>query len=345
MTNPLQKIGKNRFTLTAILLLSLAGGFYSLLRFDNCSHRAAFSDAANTYFCLLFFTFILQRIHSFYHSRSAISVVHLSTITAFSLIIAGLSHSYGKWVGVGDSVYLSFLAKSFYVRWFFLFLLLLAIVQQLWIDKHLKDQHLAYQHLVEKERQLARSEISNLQQQFQPHFLFNSLNSISALVKMQPEKAREMIYNLSDFLRKTIQKGHDDFNTLKDELAYLELYLSIEKVRFGERLQVFILAEETAKDTELPALLLQPLLENAIKYGLNGSIGTIQIRLEMKAVEDLLEIAITNPYDPTAVMGKGTGFGLKSVERKLGLLYKRADLMQIKKTESDFTVRLKIPQT
>jgi LytS/YehU family sensor histidine kinase len=215
----------------------------------------------------------------------------------------------------------------------------------LWIDKHLKEQHLAYSRLIEKERQLAKAEMNNLQQQFQPHFLFNSLNSINALVKSQPENAREMILNLSDFLRKTIHKGKEDFNSLVDEIDYLNLYMSIEKVRFGQRLQLEIVNNESCQNAQLPSLILQPLVENAIKFGLNGNLGTIAIRLEIKCVANSLQITISNPYDSTAVMnGSGTGYGLKSVERKLGLIFKRADLLSIKKTTTDFTVNLTIPQ-
>ena len=344
MIDRIRKIGKNRFVFTAFLLALIGIGYFFMLRGNNIGYHAAFSDAIHSYFWMIFFAFILQRIHSFYHSRSAISVVHISIIAIFSLIIAFVTNGYANWIATTDFTYFNFLKNTFFIRWFILFVLLLTIVQQLWIDKHIAEQNKAYEHLIEKERQLAKSEISNLQQQFQPHFLFNSLNSISALVKMQPEKAREMIYNLSDFLRKTIQKGKDDFNSLEDELAYLNLYLSIEKVRFGERLQVEIQTDEVSNTAQLPALLLQPLLENAIKYGLNGNTGTIHIGLEANLSAELLSVSISNPYDATAVVGKGTGYGLKSVERKLRLLYKRSDLMQIKKTETTFSVVLKIPQ-
>jgi hypothetical protein len=345
MINRIQKIGKNRFVFFTILLALIHLAYFFLLRSNHIGYNAAFSDAFHNFFWVLVFFFILQRIHSFYHSRSAISVVHISTITIFSLVITLFTNWYGHWIAADDKIYLEFLENFFFVRWFILFLILLTIVHQLWIDKHLKEQHLAYSRLIEKERQLAKAEMNNLQQQFQPHFLFNSLNSINALVKSQPENAREMILNLSDFLRKTIHKGKEDFNSLADEIDYLNLYMSIEKVRFGQRLQLEIVNNESCQNAQLPSLILQPLVENAIKFGLNGNLGTITIRLEIKCVSNLLNITISNPYDHSAITnGNGTSYGLKSVERKLGIIYKRADLLSIKKTPTDFIVNLTIPQ-
>ena len=345
MKNRIQKVGKNRFVFFTILLALIHLAYFYLLRSNHICYKAAFSDAFHNFFWVLVFFFILQRIHSFYHSRSAISVVHISTITIFSLVITLFTNWYGNWIAGNDKIYLKFLENFFFVRWFILFLILLTIVHQLWIDKHLKEQYLAYNRLIEKERQLAKAEMNNLQQQFQPHFLFNSLNSINALVKSQPENAREMILNLSDFLRKTIHKGKEDFNSLADEIDYLNLYMSIEKVRFGQRLQLEIESDESCQKAQLPSLILQPLVENAIKFGLNGNLGNITIRLEIKCESNQLNITISNPYDQTAITnGNGTGYGLKSVERKLGIIYKRADLLSIKKTPTDFIVNLTIPQ-
>lgn len=345
MINLIRKIGKNRFAFTAFLLALITLGYYFLLRDNGISSHAAFSDAFHSYFWLAFFTFILQRIHAFYHSRSAINIVHISTIAMFSLIIALLTNWYGRWIAGADLNYLDLLPKIFFLRWFILLLLMLSIVQQLWIDKHLQEQNQAFNRLLEKERQLTKAEMNNLQQQFQPHFLFNSLNSINALVKSQPEKAREMLINLSDFLRKTIQKGKEDYNSLDDEINYLELYMSIEKVRFGERLQVKINVTDDCKSAILPSLILQPLVENAIKFGVNGTLGAIQIDIQITYQNNLLFVSISNPFDSDSMAKNGgTGYGLKSVERKLGLIYRRTDLLSIKNEENTFTVQLKIPQ-
>jgi LytS/YehU family sensor histidine kinase len=199
--------------------------------------------------------------------------------------------------------------------------------------------------LVENERQLAKAEINSLHQQFQPHFLFNSLNSISALVKSQPEQARTMLHNLSDYLRMTIQKDKIEFNTIQEEIDYLNLYLSIEKVRFGHRLSIEINLQEDCQTLLLPSLILQPIVENAIKYGLYAQIGELTISINITKVSDLLQISVTNPYDETIVSAtKGTGYGLASIKRKLKLFFKRDDLLSTRQENKQFTATLLIPQ-
>lgn len=341
----MRKVISNRFLWIALTLVLIDIGFYMMLRREGVTHSAAFSDALNTYFWLLLFSFILHRIHSFYHSRSAISIVHIGIITVFSMLTALLTQWYGHLVSESDIVYIHLSERLFYIRWLVLFLVFLAIVNQLWISKHTREQNQAFKRLLEKERQLTKAEMNNLQQQFQPHFLFNSLNSINALVKSQPDKAREMLLNLSDFLRLTIQKGKEEFNSVSDEISYLNLYMSIEKVRFGERLTVEINEDEHCNDKQLPSLILQPLVENAIKYGLNSQTGSITILLNISSEKNMLLISISNPYDKNAVnAGKGTGFGLKSIDRKLKFLYKRSDLLEIQQSDSQFSVTIKIPQ-
>lgn len=332
-------------TWIALALLGVGVGYYFLLLHFNVSPRAALSDAIGSYFCVLFFTFILQRLHVFYHSRSAINMVYLGIITIFSLLIVFLVQGYGKGIAESDEVYRDLLGTLFYIRWFVVFLILLVIVNLFWTDEHVKEQAQAFDRLVEKERQLTKAEINNLQQQFQPHFLFNSLNSISALLKKRPEKAREMLLHLSEFLRMTLQKGKTDFGYLAEEIDYLNLYMAIEKVRFGNRLSIAIEKEGDCAQAQLPALILQPLIENAIKYGLNSKTDQIHIGVMMRCDASYLMIKVQNPYDDNDVSAvKGTGFGLESIERKLKFLYKQNGLLQIQKQNEIFKVTLKIPQ-
>lgn len=337
--------GKNRFAFIALLFFMLDIGYYFLLRSLGIGGRQAMYESLTSFILILFFSFILQRIHKYYHSRSAITTVHISIIFIFSFLSAVFLQEYGKWIGVSDVTYMNFLVNAFYFRWFLLFLVFLTVVNQLWIEKHLQEQSKAFARLIEKERQLASAEINNLQQQFQPHFLFNSLNSIGALIKSQPEKARSMIHNLSDFLRLTIQKSKDEFISIQQELDYLNLYLAIEKVRFGHRLNIQIEMQETCSEMVLPSLLLQPIVENAIKYGVYGNIGELTITISISCSDNLLRISITNPYDPLTVSSsKGTGFGLESINRKLTLFYNRTDLLQTEKTDQQFTTHVQIPQ-
>src|SRR5690606_31478419 len=121
------------------------------------------------------------------------------------------------------------------------------------------------------------AELQKLQLQLQPHFLFNCLNSINALIIVRPEEARKMVEQLSEFLRITLRRADEHWIKLRDEWHYLQLYLEIEKIRFGHRLEVVTTFEEESLDRQMPTLLLQPLVENAIKFGLYGTTGNVTI--------------------------------------------------------------------
>ncbi|MBN9482046.1 MAG: hypothetical protein BGO70_15860 [Bacteroidetes bacterium 43-93] len=187
------------------------------------------------------------------------------------------------------------------------------------------------------------AELYKLRQQLQPHFLYNSLNSISALTMIAPEKAQEMISKLSDFLRSSVKREAQDLIPIQEELSYIEAYLSIESVRFGNRLKV-IFDKGYTDDAMIPPFLLQPVLENAIKFGLYGTIGEVTIAVNIALTDAMLQISISNPYDSDSQIPRGTGFGLEGIARRLHLLYGRADLLETLKTTNTFTTKLKIPQ-
>jgi sensor histidine kinase YesM len=136
--------------------------------------------------------------------------------------------------------------------------------------------------------------------------------------------------------------------TLAEELAYLELYLSIEKVRFGHRLCTETECDPQAAACRLPSMLLQPIVENAIKFGLYDTTDgvTIRIRAQAHPDENLLTIQVRNPFDPfTAQPRQGTGFGLAGIERRLFLLFARHDLLRTEAEGAVFTTTLTIPQS
>ncbi len=197
----------------------------------------------------------------------------------------------------------------------------------------------------ESERILRDAELYNLRQQLQPHFLFNSLNSIIALIGFKPEEAKNMTFQLSDFLRGTMRKDDRQLISLTDEIAHLRLYLDIEKVRFGHRLSINFHLQEEANTAKVPCMIIQPLLENAIKFGLYNVIGNVEITIDIKLENYMLWITITNPFDSDQFeTKKGTGFGLSSIQRRLFLLYSRTDLLETSVKDHIFTSTLKIPQ-
>jgi two-component system LytT family sensor kinase len=264
---------------------------------------------------------------------------------ALSLIWLLLTHMILMFSFKNDTSYINMLNSSSMLRYSIAFLMLgcMAALSLLYYSQ--QEQKEMDKRKADAEKLAKDAELYKLRQQLQPHFLFNSLNSISALTGVQPEKARHMIQQLSDFLRGTLRKEDNQWSTLKEELEYLQLYLDIEKVRFGYRLQTKIECEDEAIQMKLPSLLLQPVVENAIKFGLYDTVGEVMITITGKTKNDSLEVIITNPFDPeTAQPLKGTGFGLGSIKRRLFLLYLRHDLLTTSTRNNQFIVTIEIPQ-
>ena len=147
------------------------------------------------------------------------------------------------------------------------------------------------------------------------------------------------------FLRGTLRKDELETISLGDEIEHLQLYLDIEKVRFGHRLSTEIVANADEIICKIPPLILQPLVENAIKFGLYDVVGEVAINVVCSCTKDFLTVTITNPFDDkTSSPQKGAGFGLSSVKRRLYLLYGRNDLITTIHNNNTFTTTVKIPQ-
>lgn len=246
---------------------------------------------------------------------------------------------------IQDGLYLAFASDSLPMRVVFGWLLLLMLLLINWFWYYTKEQRQLEDRKAATEKLAREAELYTLRQQLQPHFLFNSLNSISALAVVQPQQARAMVQQLSDFLRGTLRKDNQQRVTLSEELKQLELYLAIEKVRFGHRLQTIVAIADDARELHLPALLLQPIVENAIKFGLYGTTGDTTISIKATRETEGLVIRVQNPFDADATQAQGgTGFGLSSVQRRLYLLYARPDLVQTQQHENQFTTTVTIPQ-
>ncbi len=242
-----------------------------------------------------------------------------------------------------EAHYLEFLSQSIPFRWAIGFIALTAVgVSTVY---YLRWTELLDQQTRESDlKNIAReAELQKLQLQLQPHFLFNSLNSINALILTKPDEARKMVQELSDFLRLTIKRADEPWINLSQELEYLKTYLAIEKVRFGHRLDVIITIDEPCYEWQIPTLVLQPLLENAIKFGLYGTTGKISIELTAKMNNNQLEIEISNPFDSDMQPASGSGFGLTGLQRRLYLIYARNDLVKTNIKTNTFTVNLTLP--
>jgi two-component system LytT family sensor kinase len=188
------------------------------------------------------------------------------------------------------------------------------------------------------------TELKMLRSQINPHFLFNSLNSISSLTITNPEKAREMVVKLSEFMRYALSRKDEQPVTLQNEMENLRLYLDIEKVRFGDKLVTEEIIEKRCLDFKIPVLLLQPLYENAVKYGVYESTDPVRITTEARIINSYIEITISNNYDISPQQRIGTGTGLLNVTRRLNLFYGNNASITTTKENGMFTARLYIPE-
>jgi two-component system LytT family sensor kinase len=181
--------------------------------------------------------------------------------------------------------------------------------------------------LEEQKRLLLEARLDALQRQINPHFLFNTLNSIASLVRMKPEMAREMVVKLANILR-ALLKDHDTYVPLRDELSFTDDYLDIEVVRFGaEKLRIEREIDPRTLDVLVPSILLQPLIENSIKHGLEPRLngGTVTLRSRLEGDRILIEVAddgVGMGNRPVSALRRtGAGIGMKNVQERLEVLY------------------------
>ena len=189
------------------------------------------------------------------------------------------------------------------------------------------------------------TELKMLRSQINPHFLFNSLNSISSLTITDPEKARDMVIKLSDFMRYALSRKDEQPVSFSSELDNLRLYLDIEKVRFGERLVIEEHIDSECLEMKIPVMLLQPLYENAVKHGVYESTESVKIVTTASLIDGYLLITISNNYENGTSSAKGTGTGLINVTRRLELFYGNKASISTEKQNGIFALKIYIPVT
>lgn len=206
--------------------------------------------------------------------------------------------------------------------------------------------------LEEQERLLLEARLDALQSQINPHFLFNTLNSVSSLVRFDPDRARELIVKLSKILRRLLGK-HGEFVQLREEIEFLDDYLDIEVVRFGrDKLRIYKNLDPDTLDVVIPAILLQPLVENSIKHGLSPKVDGGSITLRSRLQENKLIIQVEDDgvgmSAPPAVaaehMGSGRGIGMMNVAERLHVLFGDEGRMTVQSRDGQGTlVMLELP--
>ena len=193
-------------------------------------------------------------------------------------------------------------------------------------------------------RTLAReAELRALRAQINPHFLFNSLNSISALTAVDPARARDMCIRLSDFLRKTLSAGERDAIPLADEIALARTYLSVEQIRFGARLTFDIDVDGVCDRCLVPPLVLQPLVENAVKHGISGLTEGGAITVRVRCNDRYLRLTVENNFDVEYRAAKRGGIGLANVRNRLRARYDQEARMEAGAQDDRYRVEIVLP--
>ncbi len=333
------------FLVWLLIIVIHAGILYGLLSFPPV---LCFVDSASFYLILAGFGMSYYFAVRFFSSRNRITFQEVATHLAGVLIVVTLVaflHDRIMRSWVENEEYLGYLQFSLGWRIASGVMLLLILVLIYYLYNH--NQYMTIQQNREKDLQnmLKESEMEMLKFQINPHFIFNSLNSISALTMTEPELAQEMVIKLSGFFRNALGKDRKDVNTVAEEMQQMALYLDIEQVRFGDRLKIIQDIPENCLKHKLPALILQPLYENAIKHGVYEQLDNVEIKTEIKCREGLLEISISNTFDPMQKASvKGTGIGLKNVRSRLELMYGITDLVTIERTRDMYRVKIIVPQ-
>ena len=195
----------------------------------------------------------------------------------------------------------------------------------------------------ELKKLVTEAELRSLKFQINPHFIFNSLNSMSALTEIDPLKAKKMIIKLAEFLRFILKTNEMNKNSLSEELINIRLYLDIERIRFEDKFEYIEDIHDGCNNIEIPSMILQPLFENAIKHAVYETLDKVILKLTCRLQDNFLKIIMENNYDEITPAQKGAGVGLKNIRERLKLIYHRDDLFETKVDKGIFRITLFIP--
>lgn len=308
----------------------------------------------NAYCDSLVFNFLYMVLGlSFWFTVSFNSLENYSTSKVFLNHIAAAIITSGLWILIGyyaiinlitaDKVYSDFLLKSLVWRFLIGILFYTVIIAVDYVIIYYNNFQEKLLKEVELKALVKEAELKTLKYQINPHFIFNSLNSISSLTISNPLQAQAMTIKLSSFLRSILSKNEKQKNKLTEEINNAKLYLDIEKVRFAEKFEFIEDIKIECKEMEVPSMILQPILENAIKHGVYESLDKVTIKLSCGMEKEYFKITIENNFDPESIPRKGEGIGLKNIRNRLKLIYNQENLLTVQKETNLFKVNIFIP--
>lgn len=284
--------------------------------------------------------------HAIERGRVLRSLVVLNVAALLVVVLRALyvyvSNPVFAWYGDGPLPAFSSVLATAFINNFMLAWLVIGIAHAMVFYQR---SHERGQQVAELESNLTRTRLDALRAQLNPHFLFNALNSVAEMVHRDAEQADRMLVALAAMLRDSLSSEHDQLRPLRDELALIEHYLMIEKIRLSDRLQVERGVDGACLGATVPALILQPLVENAIVHGIARRRMPGVLRISAGLDDAQLWLEVRNSMAPDDSRSPGTGIGLHSTRSRLQLLYgARAGLQCEVTAEGDHRVRLLLPQ-
>ena len=347
MTNPFIN-NKKIFAAYSVVWFAIFLIHVSVLTFFlKFSIWIALSDSA-------FFNVLYQLFGvSLWYTVNFNSLENYSAVKIFLNHIAAAVITSGLWISAGyyimthvitgNAIYSEFLVKSLIWRFLIGILFYIIIISVDYVIIYYTNFQQKLLREAELNALVKEAELKTLKYQINPHFIFNSLNSISSLTITNPSKAQEMTIKLSSFLRNTLSKNEKQKNKLSEEINNAKLYLDIEKIRFAEKFEFIEVIDPKCKGLEVPSMILQPLFENAIKHGVYESLDKVTIKLSCGMEKGYFKIIVENNVDSEAIPRKGEGIGLKNIQNRLKLIYNQDNLLTFEKANGIFKVNIFIP--
>lgn len=346
-SNPILSSSRN-FLIFAIVWLVIIMSYLQVLIFvEKINLTIALADG-------LIFNFLLAGLGlSYWYTANYISVESYSVPKILISHFIGSIISVALWLAVGYFVtslivgssqeYASFFLNNIGWRILVGVLYYFLVVSFYYLIIYYNNFHEKTLRENELKNLVTQAELKSLKFQINPHFIFNSLNSMSALTTIDPTKARNMILKLAEFLRYTLVNNDRQKNKLSEELNNIKLYLEIEKIRFEDKFDFIEEVSEESKNILVPNMILQPLFENAIKHAVYESLEKVTLKVKSSVQSNFLNISLENNYDSSGQSKSGGGIGLKNINDRLKLIYGLNNLMNVEKSEKIFKINLFIP--
>ena len=322
----------------------------AIVHISGLPFRYAFADSVMFNFllaCCLIHVWYPVRFNLWKRDKWHINIaLHLVLICIVLITWLPAGYVLRYFIGPDTEIYRHFLNMSLWWKALEGILFYIVVVLVYYLCAYVEQLNEKAANEIRLNRLVKDSELNLLKSQINPHFLFNSMNSVNSLIIRNPEQAQKMLVALSDYLRYAVLSTNRVYSCVADEMENIAHYLSIEQLRFGEKLLYEPEIEPSCLNAKLPAMLLQPLFENAIKHGVYESLETVRIITKIKRDNSYLHIELSNNFDEDGVsMKKGSGTGLRNIRERLRLLYGTSAAMQSKAENGVFTVVLKIPFT